>query len=136
MTTFSSGSENFRFLISAPTFGHWLDVAGAGVGVDRGAAEVGPEDIVAALEIFDLELGVHRVRLPAEEDDRLLAPRRALDLGQHALLARLDDLEFLQAELVRLDHVDDQAVAVVARLDAVDLAGELALELRDVGESS
>ena len=34
-----------------------------------------------------------------------------------------------------LDHLEDQAVAVVARLDAVDLAVELVLELGDVGEA-
>src|SRR3546814_3243717 len=39
-----------------------------------------------------------------------------------------------QVEVVLLDHVEDQAIAVVARLDAVDLAVELVRELGDVGE--
>ena len=74
------------------------------------------------------------MRLPAEEHDRILAAGRALDLGQHALLGALDQLEVLQAERVRLDHLQDQAVAVVARLDAVDLPFQLVLELGDVGK--
>src|SRR3546814_20419721 len=51
-----------------------------------------------------------------------------------ALLGRLHHLEVAQIERVLVDHVEDQAVAVVARLDAVDLAVEIVLELGDVGE--
>ena len=53
---------------------------------------------------------------------------------EHALLARFDELEVLQAELVALDEVEDQAVAVVAGLDAEDLALQRILELLDVLE--
>jgi hypothetical protein len=35
---------------------------------------------------------------------------------------------------VGLDHVEDQAVAVVARLDAVDLTAEFVAQLGDIGE--
>ena len=75
------------------------------------------------------------MRFPPQEHDRLVALGGALDLGQHALLARFDHLEPGQAELVGLDHVEDQPVAVVARLDPVDLAAELVLELGDVREA-
>ena len=35
-----------------------------------------------------------------------------------------------------VDHVEDDAVAVIAGLDAVDLAVELVLELAEVGQRS
>ena len=75
------------------------------------------------------------MRLPAQEDDPLLLAVGADDLGQHAGFARLDHLEALQAEGVLRDHVLDQAVAVVARLDAVDLALELLAVFGDVAEA-
>ncbi|MNI05818.1 hypothetical protein D3C73_587820 [compost metagenome] len=76
------------------------------------------------------------MRRPAEEDHGGVAFLRAVDLRQHACFAGLDDLEarVLEAEGVLVDHRLDQAVAIVARLDAVDLAVELFLEFGDVGE--
>ena len=134
MISFSSGRVNSRFGRSLPTFGHSVDIALAGVGVDRGAAEVRPEDLVAAGQVGHLDVRVHRVRLPAEEDDPLAALLRPPRLGQHRLLRALLQLELAEAELVALDHVEDQPVAVVARLDAVDRPVELVAELGDVGE--
>jgi hypothetical protein len=58
----------------------------------------------------------------------------ALHLGEHALFARFHELERLHAEGIGLDHVEDQPVAVIARLDAIDLAAEFLLELGDVRE--
>src|SRR5579872_3536977 len=73
-------------------------IAGARVGEDRGAAVVGAEDIIATGEIFHVEFRVHRMGFPAEEDDVLLGIHRALHLRQHALLARLDEVETLHPE--------------------------------------
>ena len=55
-----------------------------------------------------------------------------MDLRQHALLARLDEVEVAEAELVGLDHAQDRAVGARSRLDAVKPAAQLLLESRDV----
>jgi hypothetical protein len=75
------------------------------------------------------------MRLPSQEHDPLLALRGAGHLGQHSLLGGLDHVEALQAEGVLVEHLLDQAVAVVARLDAVDLAVQLVLELGDISKA-
>ena len=79
---------------------------------------------------------VHRMRGPAEEHHRLLCAVGALDLRQHALLARLStSLKPAEPELVGLDQVEDELVAVVAGLDAVDRCRPAAFRnRRDVGE--
>ena len=112
--------------------GALLEIAGAHVGEDLRATVMRPEDIVAALEIAHLEAVVHRMRLPAEEHDRRLGPHRAFHFGEHAGLAALDKLEIAEAETVLLDHAEDEAVAVVARLDAVDLVMQRSGEPGDV----
>ena len=117
-----------------PMFGHSRAVALAGHGVDRRAAEIRAEHRVAAGQILDVEAHVHGMRLPGEEHDGLLVAHGALDLRQHALLARLDQLEVAEAELVLLDHLQHQPVAVVAGLDAVDRAVERGGEAVDVVE--
>ena len=71
---------------------------------------------------------------PAEEDDIFLVAGRPLHFGKHALLAQFDQLEVLQAELVALDQIEDEPVAVVAWLDAEDLTMQRILELLDVLE--
>mmetsp|Transcript_18154 Transcript_18154/g.28318 ORF Transcript_18154/g.28318 Transcript_18154/m.28318 type:complete len:241 (-) Transcript_18154:609-1331(-) len=58
---------------------------------------------------------------PAEEDDRLVALAQPLDLRQHPLFRALNQLETLEAESISFDHVQDQTVAVIARLDAENL---------------
>ena len=60
------------------------------------------------------------MRLPGEEDDRLLVANCPLNLCQHALFARFDYLEFAQSEFVLVDHLQHQPVAVVAGFNAVD----------------
>ena len=75
------------------------------------------------------------MRRPAEEDDRVFGASGACDLAEHALLGGFHDVEIAEIEGVLLDHVEDQAVAVIARLDAVDLAVQLVGELGDVGEA-
>ena len=54
--------------------------------------------------------------------------------GQHALFRGFDHFEPVQTEGARGDHVKDQAVAVVARLDPVDLAFQRVLLGGDVFE--
>src|ERR1700733_5739455 len=108
--------------------------AGALVGVDDRAAEIRAEAVVAAGQILDFEVDVHRMGRPAEENDIFLVAGRSLHFRQHPLLARLDDLEVLQSELIALDEVEDQAVAVVAGLNAEDFALERILEFPDVAE--
>ncbi|MNZ29333.1 hypothetical protein D3C78_465790 [compost metagenome] len=74
------------------------------------------------------------MRRPAEEHHGLLAPHGAVDGGEHAGLAGLDQLELAQAELVLADHRLDLGVGAGAWLDAVDLAAKLLLELGDVSK--
>ncbi|MNJ23346.1 hypothetical protein D3C77_177310 [compost metagenome] len=76
------------------------------------------------------------MRFPAQEHHRSVAALGTFNLRKHACLAGLDHLEtgVLEAEGVLVDHALDGAVAVVARLDAVDLAVQLLLELGNVGE--
>jgi hypothetical protein len=103
--------------------------------VDLGFAKVGAEDIVPPGEVLNLHLHVHRVRLPAQEDHGLLRADVALHLGQHAGFGGFNDLETLETELILVDHVLHQAVAVIAGLDADDLAVQLLAELGDVGKA-
>ncbi len=130
--------RELEVLQQAPDVRAFLEVAGAHVGVDRRAAVVGAEARVAAGEVAHVEARVHRVRLPAEEHDRPLRGDGALDLRQHALLARLDELEAAEPELVLLDQREHEPIAVVARLDAVDLVVELfrkALDVREIAQA-
>ena len=116
--------------------GAFGDETGPGVGRDFGAAQIGAEPVVAALQIGHLEVGrIHRVRFPAQKDHRLAALIGAGDLRQHALFRGFDHFERGEAEGIGGDHVEDQAVAVIARLDAVD-GGRPAHRpaCRDVGE--
>src|SRR5579863_3701737 len=108
--------------------------AGALIGVDDRAAEIRAEAVVAAGQVLDLKVDVHRMGRPTEEDHVLLVAGRPLYFGEHPLFARFDQLEVLEPELVPLDEVEDQAVAVVAGLDAEDLAVKRVLELLDVAE--
>ena len=74
------------------------------------------------------------MRRPAEEDDPLIVLHRLLGLRQHAGFRGFDQFEAFEIVLRLLDHVEDDAVAVIAGLDAIDLAVELVLELADVGQ--
>lgn len=55
---------------------------------------------------------------------------------EHARLAGFHQLELAQFEGVLVDHALGDAVAVVARLDAIDLVAQLVGELRDIGEAA
>ena len=123
-----------RFVEERADVGALLGVALGHVGAHLRAAEVGAEVVVAARKIGEVEVGVHRMGLPAEEHDRLVAARGARNLRQHPLLGALDDLEAPEPEGVVLDHGQDLSVAVVAGLDAVDLAVERVAMRRDVLE--
>ncbi|MCY1178042.1 hypothetical protein D9M73_183770 [compost metagenome] len=76
------------------------------------------------------------MRFPAQEHHGGVTALGAFNLREHAGLAGFDHLEagVLEAEGVLVDHALDGAVAVVARLDAVDLAVQFLLELGNVGE--
>ena len=108
-----------------------LTQAGARDRVDRCSAEVGAESGIAAGQVLDLEAEVHRVRVPRHEHERLVHAIRPLELGEHALLAGLDEPEMPEAERVRPDHAQHQAVGGRARLDAVDRRVERACEFLD-----
>ena len=74
------------------------------------------------------------MRRPAEEGDPFIVLHRLLGLGEHAGFRGFDQLEAFEIVLGLGDHVENDAVAVVAGLDAVDLAVELVLELAEVGQ--
>ncbi|MCY1519030.1 hypothetical protein D9M68_537680 [compost metagenome] len=74
------------------------------------------------------------MRFPADEYHRLLTLDRPADRRQHRRLAGLHQLEATQAELIAVDHFLDVGVGAGTRLDAVDLAVQLILELGDVRE--
>ena len=110
------------------------DVAGADIGVDRGAAEVRAELVAAA-----------RGRPARSCRSSGAAPSRGTTIDSLCFVAfstwasmpcSLDSTSSkpLRPNWPVVDHVQDHAVAVVAGLDAVDLAVELVLELGDVGE--
>ena len=111
-------------------------VAGARVGVNPRLAVVWSEDRVSAGQVAQIEAHVHRVRVPGEKHDGRVGAEGALDLRQHALLARLDQFEIAQAEEVLPQHPQHQAVAVVPRLDAVDRVVELRGVSLDVCEAA
>ena len=118
-----------------PNVGALARIAGARVGVHPRLAVVRPEHRVTALEIAQVEAHVHRVRVPGEEHDGRVVVVGTLDLREHALFARLDEPETAEAEQVLAHHAEHQAVAVIARLDAVDGGVELRREACDVGEA-
>ncbi|MDT4848370.1 hypothetical protein FQZ97_824580 [compost metagenome] len=129
------GQAEFEVLQQLPEVRAFLGEPLAHVGVDRGAAKIRAEPVVPAFQVVHLQLVVHRVRFPAEEHGPLLEVLGALHLGEHAVLAGLHEFEVAQAEGAPCDHLVDQCIAVVAGLDAVDLAAQLLLELRQVGEA-
>ena len=95
----------------------------------RGGAEAG---VTHAVEIGDLHLAHDRMRRPAEEGDPLVVLHRLLGLGEHSSLGRFDEIEAFQPVLGIGDHLEHDAVTVIAGLDAVHLAVELVLELADI----
>ncbi|VTR66338.1 conserved hypothetical protein [Desulfosarcina cetonica] len=107
----------------------------ADIGPDRGRAVIGSEGrIGAAGQVSHVDALVHAVGRPSQEHDPTPLFDAGLDLGQHGHFAGGNDFEFAQAEHVLLDHVADNQVAVVARLDAVNLPVELVAELDDIGK--
>ena len=109
-------------------------VALAGHGINRRAAVIGAEQLIAAGEVFQVEAHVHGMRFPGQEHDGLLVAVGALHLRQHALFAGLDQFEAAQAELILLEHFQHMPVAVVAGFDAVDRVVERGSEALNVLE--
>ncbi len=109
-------------------------VAEAGDRINGGATEVRTKHRIAAREIAQIEAHVHGMRVPGEKDDGLFRASGALDLGEHALLTGFDELEPSQPELVLLQHAQDEPVAVIAGLDAVNRILQLRAEALYVGE--
>ena len=73
-------------------------IAGTDICIDRGAAEIRAEEVVTAGQVGHLEIGIHRMRLPAEEHDAFVALRRPGGLGEHALLGAFSNLETVETE--------------------------------------
>ena len=74
------------------------------------------------------------MRFPGQEHDRFLGADRTLDLREHALFARFDELEIPKMIEILLEHLEHVAVAVVAGFDAVDRMIQRTREALDVGE--
>ncbi len=115
-----AGQREFEVDEQVPNVRALGTVTLTGNGINRRAAEVRTEDFIAAVQVLEFESHVHGMRLPCEEHDRLLAAISPLDLREFTLFARLDQLEIAQAELILLQHFQNQAVAVVAGFDAVN----------------
>ena len=109
-------------------------VALAGHGINRRTAVVGPEELIAAGEVFQVETHVHGMRVPGQEHDGFLVVVGALHLRQHSLFAGLDQFEAAQAELILLEHVQHMPVAVVAGFDSVDRVVEFGSEALNILE--
>ncbi len=114
--------------------GTFLLVALAHQRADRGRAKIRAKGRVATREVAHVEMRVHRMRGPRQEHDGPPGPVGPFDLCEHALLARLDQLEATEAELVLLDQVEDVAVAVVTGLDAINRCPKLFSESMDIRE--
>ena len=133
--SFSSSTENSRFCEQPRDVGTFLLVSPCAPACGRWRRrKFGPKRRIAAGEVAHVEVRVHRMRRPGQEHDRLPGPVGPFDLREHALLARLDELEATEAELVLLDQVEDEVVAVVAGLDAVNRCPQLFSESIDVRE--
>ena len=109
-----------------------IGIAGADIGVDVGGAET---RVAHAVEIGDLHLAHDRMRGPAEEDDPILPFMAFSACDSMPASEDFHELEAVEAVVLVVDHPEHDAVAVVARLDAIDLAVELVLELADVLEA-
>ena len=59
------------------------DIALGDIGIDRRAPQIGAEKVVTTLELRHLEIGVHRMRFPAEEHDRFASLGRFCRLREH-----------------------------------------------------
>ena len=88
---------------------------------------------VAAREIGDLVVEIHRMRLPAEKHDPVFSRDRFPDLGEHARLARLDDLPAAKTVAVGGHHIQQGLVG--AGLDRIDLPAELVGMGGEIGEA-
>ena len=75
------------------------------------------------------------MRFPAQKHDRIILDRGFFNLRQHALFGGFNQLKALQIKFIVLDHVENQAVAVIARLDTVNFAAQLVLELGQILEA-
>ena len=132
MISFSSQGER-EVLQELADVWAFVDVAGADVGVNVAPPKFGPKTSSPPTD-RPSRVGVHRMRFPAKEHHVLVAASRArFACGQHPLLRAFDELEAARPNVL-LDHVEDQPVAIIARLDAVDLVVELILELGDFVE--
>src|SRR5690242_474799 len=74
------------------------------------------------------------MRRPRKKHDWSVLAEGTLDLREHALLARFDEVKRPETVSIALDDRQDVMVAVVSRLDAVDGVIELGPETQDVGE--
>jgi len=57
---------------------------------------------------------------PREEHDRRVRADGTLDLGEHPLLTRFDELEIPKVELIVLDDPQNLAIAIIGRFDPID----------------
>src|SRR6218665_3249827 len=80
---------------------------------------------IAAGQVIEAELDIHRMRLPPPNPEPLLVADRTLERDQHPGLAGFDQLEAAKPVQVLVDHLLYLRVGTAARLDPVDLAVEL-----------
>src|SRR6218665_61552 len=111
-----------------------LKKIGRGQRIDARLAVVGAERRIAARQVIDAELDIHRMRLPTPQHHPLLVANRTLERDQHPGLAGLDQLEATKPVQVLVDHLLYLRVGTAARLDPVDLAVELLAVPGDIVE--
>ncbi len=84
------------------------------------AAIVRAEIIITTRQIFNIELGVHRMRRPSQEDHPLLVPVSTINLRKHSLFARFYDLPAIELELLVFDNFLNVLIGRGARLNAIN----------------
>src|SRR6218665_1213950 len=121
ITAFSMSVLKRRFFSKRATFGQRASQSGGSAVKTLASPRLGPNTASPPCRYFIFICTF--IGCGSQPRKTMALPLRgALDFGQHAGFAGLHQFEALQAIFVFVDHALHQRVAVVARLDAVELA--------------